>query len=164
MHYPAPFAQMLEDLRSGEFDQGSGKLRSVNNAYCCLGIPSLRASQAGICQMFQKRSDDNWYFAENGLVVIGEGYNRTIVEEGSNRPVESNRANSGYLIDVVTQWLNLPKEMTKTSHDLYFYDGTTATYANDQERLSFKAIADKLELTYIKIKMGEIEGILNNGK
>jgi hypothetical protein len=41
-------ALWLESLRSGEYVQGTGTLRSENDEYCCLGVLCDLASKAGV--------------------------------------------------------------------------------------------------------------------
>jgi len=41
-------SQWLEKLRSGEYAQGRGRLRSSSNTYCCLGVLAEVAVEAGI--------------------------------------------------------------------------------------------------------------------
>jgi hypothetical protein len=45
---PEVKALWLTDLRSGEFTQGKGMLRSTENEYCCLGVLCERAVREGI--------------------------------------------------------------------------------------------------------------------
>jgi hypothetical protein len=42
-------AMWLDALRSGEYQQGQGVLRSENNEYCCLGV---------LCDLYQKQTGD----------------------------------------------------------------------------------------------------------
>ena len=41
----------LEALRSGDYDQGQGGLKSGDNKFCCLGI---------LCDIFLKEHNENW--------------------------------------------------------------------------------------------------------
>ena len=45
---PEVKAKWLEALRSGEYEQGHGKLRSGDDEYCCLGVLCDLAVKAGV--------------------------------------------------------------------------------------------------------------------
>ena len=46
----------IDALRSGEYEQGSEKLRSVSG-YCCLGV---------LCDIYAKETNTEWEFRGNG--------------------------------------------------------------------------------------------------
>jgi hypothetical protein len=51
--------QWIDALQSGEYQQGSGQLRTVNNEYCWLGVLCDLAVQAGIAK-WEKHPTGSW--------------------------------------------------------------------------------------------------------
>lgn len=118
---PEVKAKWLAALRSGKYAQGAGKLRTVNNEYCCLGV---------LCDVAVKE----------GVIpegVVGPSMLLPVVQElyqyGSDM-------HTGFLPHEVRQW-------ALTSFDPNVMDGNdihSLSYLND-ERLPFSYIADLIE-------------------
>ncbi len=53
-------AQWVKDLRSGEFEQGTGKLKR-NGKYCCLGVLCVQAVKAGIIEETPDSDGTVWF-------------------------------------------------------------------------------------------------------
>lgn len=46
----------IEALRSGEYEQGTGQLKSLDNKYCCLGV---------LCEIYHKEVGGAWFEKED---------------------------------------------------------------------------------------------------
>lgn len=63
-------AQWVAALRSGDYQQGRGQLRSGNNTYCCLGVLMELAVEAGVLEGAQAEDEDGYCYhtsGENGV-------------------------------------------------------------------------------------------------
>lgn len=113
----------LTALRSGEYDQATGKLRELNDdgdvvGYCCLGV-ACEISGLGTWE--------------------GEDY---LVNGVSDPEVV------GLLPVAVRDWLGF--DTSNPALDLYEEEsGTSATEANDDYGASFSEIADAIEGQYV---------------
>ena len=112
-------------LRSGEFMQGKGTLRS-GVAYCCLGVA---------CEVFRRETANGDWFPQLF------GYERFEFHAGLGYTV-------GVLPAAVVAWLGL--EETSPSVYMPEYDRLIAlTELNDTRDYDFAQIADILESTYL---------------
>jgi hypothetical protein len=56
MMNPEVKAKWIKALRSGEYEQGRGHLRSISNCFCCLGV---------LCDIYQKEHPETeWVVAD----------------------------------------------------------------------------------------------------
>ncbi len=56
-------------LRSGEYKQGTGCLRTRNDEFCCLGVlDDVYAKQTGE-DIWELREDGRWYFHDNADIL-----------------------------------------------------------------------------------------------
>jgi hypothetical protein len=138
-------AQWLTDLRSGDFEKGTGKLhkvasvydyyspsgRTVKHTFCCLGVLAEQAVAAGVARRELVGSEEN----------------------GSYRyfPVDSNdknEANSNYLPACIQDWAGLTTANPRvvSPEDLNVGEVTvTLGSLNDDYLLSFEPIAAIVE-------------------
>lgn len=108
-------AQWLTALRSGEYAQGSQRLRRADDTYCCLGV---------LCDLAVKA---------NVIPAPEASYNGGSYEYGAN-------LNSAFLPREVSQWADVDRfgqqHDNGTSHDLAKMNDDGAT---------FETIADVIE-------------------
>ena len=74
----------VKALRSGRYKQGTGRLRSDDNNFCCLGVA---ANIAGVpCEHNEDWSAYDYKFDENTLLfaTIPNGWNGITYEEGDS--------------------------------------------------------------------------------
>lgn len=58
----------IEALRSGEYEQGRGRLKTANNGYCCLGV---------LCELHREAVEGSWEESDNdniGSFYEGQRY------------------------------------------------------------------------------------------
>lgn len=69
--------QWLEALRSGTYVQGRDRLRTVDNKFCCLGVLSDLAVEAGVGQWeglyFHDDSDDEDGYKDRSMANLTAG-------------------------------------------------------------------------------------------
>lgn len=85
----------IEALRSGEYDQGAGQLRTENNEYCCLGVLCDLASKAGIAK-WEEHPTGGW------VAVSSDGSRRSL----------------NYLPSFVMEWAELEAD----NPNILYYD------------------------------------------
>ena len=66
-------ALWLAALRSGEYEQGRGRLRGQDNRFCCLGV---------LCDIHAKAGLGEWIPLDGGWVSYGEPKNRGVLTTG----------------------------------------------------------------------------------
>jgi len=123
-------AQWVKDLRSGEYEQGQGVLRTTasggRSKYCCLGVLCQQAVKAGVIPEPEFRGVDYFYLNDTydwDGKVAGESFN-----ENTTLPRK------------VQEWAGLgPKG------DVYIGGEVSVIQANDSLELSFAKIADLIE-------------------
>lgn len=134
---PERKAMWLQDLRSGEFQQGRGTLHSVdgegNEEFCCLGLVSKRAFEAGICT--------------RKLDAHAERY---IYEE-----LDGSCSSETGLLPSIMKWLGFePREDGGYDQSIKVFIGMglvrdySVIYLNDDLRWTFPQIADVVERTF----------------
>ena len=136
---PERKAEWLQDLRSGKFKQGRKYLHSVddqgNENFCCLGLISKRAFEAGICT--REKS------------IFGGGY--TYVELDGSCSSETG------LLPSIMEWLGLevredgkyPQTIEVIScSDVLPTTRRSVIYLNDDLKWDFSQIADAVERTF----------------
>ena len=127
-------AELLRRLRSGEYAQGRGQLRSPADEFCCLGVIGDMAVEAG-CATWERIHGP-------GAVTDGQG---VLVDLNLNAGVN-------YLPPGVTDWIGLVGQQGDLGQ--YGIPQTGASYgiphslanANDSG-FSFAEIADLIEAT-----------------
>ncbi len=111
--------ELVTALRSGEYEQGSGNLRTADNKFCCLGV---------LCDLLVKRGEGQWLEPE------GDGYGYRFLSPSDHY------AESSYLPPTLSHVL--PRVSS------YYSDRTLDQYrlaeANDQGK-TFAEIADIIE-------------------
>lgn len=110
-------------LRSDKYEQGSGCLRSRREKYCCLGVAcDVYRCETGNGEWIKESDGDVSYSFIVGGDIAG-----------------------GYLSQTVANWLGV----WAVNPFLQFPEGSiSASFANDNRRSSFGAIADAVERTY----------------
>jgi hypothetical protein len=127
MMNPAIKAQWLRDLRSGEYPQGTGKLRTSDGKFCCLGVLCEQAVKAGIVILVDL--DGTW-----GYRAVGDGNDVAI----------------GTLPEAVQDWAGLscnpgvPIGILGTSSLSTLNDGFNDGEVRTEQR-NFREIADLIE-------------------
>lgn len=109
-------ARWIAALRSGEYEQAYGQLRS-NKGYCCLGVLSEIAVDAGVITKERIDTGDGWTEA------YGNG-------------------SSGYLPSLVRDWAGLPDTNPLVQAD---GRGQSLAWVNDHSGKTFTQIADLIE-------------------
>jgi hypothetical protein len=117
-------AKWVEALRSGDFKQGKGALRTIDGSYCCLGVA---------CEI-------------SGVVTLRDRENHPIAEYVS---VDDERdASASVLPSAVRDWLGVE------SYNPHIVDehgeGHALSLWNDSEDADFDKIADLIELKYLQ--------------
>lgn len=124
-------AQWVAALRSGNYEQTTGVLKSTQGQYCCLGVLCDLAVQAGVVKLSEYHDDE----VEGEPVLHGYGYGPT---DDFNDPGTT----TGELPEEVVKWAGL----TWTNPDVNYHDGSVSLItANDSEGFSFNEIADAIE-------------------
>ncbi len=114
-------ARWVEALRSGEYMQGQGGLRTRSGKFCCLGVLCELALQAGVVQPVWYDDDDFVKYAA--------------VNDQSD-------VSGGYLPSAVLDWAELENP------NPLLYDGDVyraASVWNDELGVNFNHIADMIE-------------------
>jgi hypothetical protein len=110
--------ELTMNLRSGEFEQGRNRLRSVEGKFCCLGVLCEMAVKAGVippATLFRKYTDAYTYgasFDDSSMSVLP---------------------------DAVRDWAGM-----NSSTGEFGIDGETLTVLNDRGE-SFNDIADRID-------------------
>lgn len=126
---PVVKAMWLEDLRSGNFEQGTGVLhRALNgeqsasdHTFCCLGVLSERAVAEGVCERVVH--SDTGTFAGVFDYVDGDGYKE-----------------HHYLTPAVQEWAG-----TDSDPYLKINGRTQRVSQHNDEGATFEQIADAIE-------------------
>jgi hypothetical protein len=122
-------AQWVQALRSGEYKQGQGALRSDDNTYCCLGV---------LCDLAVKDGKAHWFKKE---LRTFDGYGNQSgrkLEEGWRVLDRDGGHDGGVPTKIIVEWAGLEQ-----AHPLLGDSG--AIGLNDGERASFERIADLIE-------------------
>lgn len=129
------FDAFLSDLRSGEYNQGSGRLES-KGAFCCLGIACIRPAAEGVVERYR----DEW-----GSVYYGE------------TSVDLPAGVADYLGIPLTHRVDPSGGSTNVAFFKQGYDSETrsgmvqtAIGWNDELEKSFVEIADAFEQEFLK--------------
>lgn len=82
----------LEALRSGDYQQGTGRLKTIDGKFCCLGV---------LCDLYAKERGIEWKLRSHGYIFDGNAtlLPRSATEWASIRSAP--RVEEGYLM-----WLN----------------------------------------------------------
>lgn len=134
---PAIKKMWVEDLRSGKFKQGKGKLLDAKGSYCCLGVLCERAVEAGLIKkQIAKNFLDDKYFLFDG----SSGLPTWKVFEwatGETAPVQGD------------EWAWAPYVPFEGDFDFESTGDSTGEASlanlNDDGNLDFNAIADLIE-------------------
>lgn len=109
-------SQWVDALRSGKYTQGRGALRDKNDHFCCLGVLSELAAEAGVVEASQISKRNGW----NYIDVTGPAtYSYT------------------QIIGAVAQWAGMDEV------ERVFCNQTLAS--DNDSGMSFDDIADKIE-------------------
>ena len=100
----------IDALRSGKYDQGSEKLRSVNG-YCCLGV---------LCDLYSKEQGTEWEF---------RGLRETNLQPQDYWYFEDQ---SEFLPDSVKEWAGLPVGNPSVRVDVTEEDDENDWFYNDE--------------------------------
>jgi hypothetical protein len=109
-------------LRSGEYVQGYGQLRTSDNKYCCLGV---------LCELASKQG------------IIPEASLKGIIPEASLTDRYWYAVEASYLPDRVQEWAGLSDQNPQVANA----DGVTSGLGNHNDSGShdFDSIADMIE-------------------
>jgi len=107
-------------LRSGDYKQGTHRLRSADNKYCCLGV---------LGDIYAKENKKRWRKSNNDLDEYGL------------------HKNENYLTQEVEEWAGIGREDKYSLSPKVKYQGKKQWLStlNDDEKLSFTEIADLIE-------------------
>lgn len=111
-------AAWVKALRSGEYRQGTGRLRSVDDEFCCLGV---------LCDVVKKDERSPFHKAWHWF----KGLSAWIFGKPEDRTAGSN----AFLPTAVHEWVGLEAGHTQVLMRM-----------NDFERRSFDEIADWIEV------------------
>lgn len=114
--------QWVNDLRSGEFEQGMGTLE-CNGKFCCLGVLASQAVKAGVCERFGVRFD---------------------VQYGT-----AGWAQGGTLAPAICDWAGVDSNPRVGANPLVGDEGTGLTDYNDVRGYTFAQIADLIEAEWL---------------
>lgn len=129
---PVIKAMWLEDLRSGNFPQGTGLLHRAHSdngsdhRFCCLGVLSERAVAEGVCEREPHREADNVNTSFRGVKVYvdPDGY-----------------ADHHYLTPAIRAWAGLDE-----SDPYVVINGRRSRLSqHNDEGATFEQIADAIE-------------------
>ena len=110
-------------LRSGEYKQGKNRLLDLtNNTYCCLGVASALAAEAGVVECLTSEDGD---VARFGAIPDG-----------------------GHLCPEVREWLGTGDALDPVILDTHPLNHGCASWLNDIGQYTFAEIADAIEHTY----------------
>lgn len=131
---PVVKAMWLEDLRSGNFRQGSGLLHrqhdntATGHTFCCLGVLSERAVAEGVCEReLHRRSELDPSFA--GV------YNYTETDESGTYREHH------YLLPTVQKWAGLDNSDPYVTIN----DRRARVSTHNDDGATFEQIADAIE-------------------
>lgn len=131
----------IEDLRSGKFKQGTGKLQS-NGEHCCLDLLMMRAVEAGVVAMIPG------YYSDDLTTYVTENPDGKTKEEHYS------------LVHEVITWAGLPADdfegsLPEQVEITMFNDGvecvethSSLVSLNDEARYTFEQIADVIEAQF----------------
>lgn len=139
--------EMIERLRSGKYEQGSGYLRyrsTSGDQFCCLGI---------LCEMA----------AEEGVIerVVPDGENRKAFTYKDPNDADQ-KTHSSYLPGAVIEWAGIVSDVEKSGavgSEVYRYEEQgafgedptkTLAYMNDNG-IPFDHIADWMEANVVRV-------------
>lgn len=115
----------IDALRSGKYEQGSEKLRSVSG-YCCLGV---------LCDLYAQEHNTQWEFRGN--------------EETNLQPMDYwyFGDQSEFLPESVREWaeLNLYNPILRVEDDDEMFEVNEEVSTLNDEGYSFSTIADLIE-------------------
>lgn len=127
----------IKALRSGTWEQGHGYMMTVSGKACCMGVACEVAIATGL--PMERTEVPQAMVGRNSFNVIRYG------DKGVYYPPSQ-----------LIEWLGLRAEDTvfttnpdATATDIYISHGLTASTANDDKRMSFEEIADRLEERYL---------------
>jgi hypothetical protein len=122
-------AQWVAALRSGEYTQGMGALKTLEGAYCCLGVLCDLAHKAGATTLAEDTS-------ELSGAVTRYGY-------GPSDNILSDDVSTGELPEDVQAWAGLEycNPIVKDSDGW----GVSLISLNDSDGRTFDEIADAIE-------------------
>lgn len=130
----------LKALRSGDYSQGKGYLKTIDNRYCCLGV---------LCDIFSEKVNGTWKLAESGTAFgfsLGNEFNigqkcfpptelNTLVHELYHREVQ-----------FLTYCIPLSSEDYNRLSALYILKGDTVYLSDLNDKgVPFSEIADLIE-------------------
>lgn len=127
--------EWIEALRSGEYKQGRGTLRSYDNQYCCLGV---------LCDIAVKHGIADWYSIQGSIGPKNSNIIYIVAPPNADIGAEETETNHAYLPSFIAEWAGL-------SEDDCDWDGSPviggdrATCLNDVSKLTFSEIADRIE-------------------
>jgi hypothetical protein len=113
----------VDALRSGDYKQGTGRLKSENNTYCCLGVA---------CEISELGKWEN----EDGIGNIDFPLYLT----DNDKPAEC------YLPAPVRDWLGLDSADPTVNFN---EEQEPLTELNDSHEITFEGIARDIERTYL---------------
>jgi hypothetical protein len=116
---------VVDALRSGRYEQGTGFLQTRDGKFCCLGV-SCEVAMANGCPVRLDHST-GYYCAVGG----GD-------------------ASDVYLPTVVRDWFGFDEPNPTIATNYGDYERVTAVMANDELAWDFDRIADGFERTYLQ--------------
>jgi hypothetical protein len=122
-------AKWRDELRSGKYKQGNGRLKKKNNTYCCLGV-----LVEGVCKMEAASSRGDHYQYSCGVA-------------GLDRVTKNSLGFSG---DHPSNVMFFPYP----SDNIYAVYGYTAWELNDALHATFDEIADLLDIAILEHEAG----------
>jgi hypothetical protein len=122
-------AQWVAALRSGEYKQGMGMLKTLDGEYCCLGVLCDLAHKAGATNLVTSVSEIHG-------TIEGYGY-------GPSDNIMSDDVMTGELPEDVQAWAGL-EECNPAVKDSVGH-GVSLISLNDSEGHTFEQIADAIE-------------------
>lgn len=115
---------LVDELRSGRHQQGSGYLQTDDGRFCCLGVACEVAMANGCPVEFDRET--GYYGATSGR-----------------------HASNVFLPKVVKDWFGFDDASPVVATNYGVYANVTAVCANDELQWSFDRIADGFEKTYL---------------
>lgn len=114
----------LKALRSGEYKQGKGALKTNDDKFCCLGV---------LCDLYQKEHEEaKW--VDSTDKNLSEGTNKDLFEDGHGS------VRAGIPTDAVIRWAGMKEPNPKVGS----FGGSTLAKLNDNGS-TFDEIADLIE-------------------